>query len=67
MIGDKFKKDFNGWQAWVLSSNQEAMKSIRLKTSQRLLVFNGPLECKFHQYQMYLGTKRTDKISEENA
>jgi putative N6-adenine-specific DNA methylase len=67
MIGDKFKKDFNGWQAWVLSSNQEAMKSIRLKTSQRLLVFNGPLECKFHQYQMYLGTKRTDKVSEENA
>lgn len=61
MIGDKFKKDFNGWQAWVLSSNQEAMKSIRLKTSQRLLVYNGPLECKFHQYQMYLGTKRTDK------
>lgn len=67
MIGDKFKKDFNGWQAWVISSNQEAMKSIRLKTSQRLLVFNGPLECKFHQYQMYLGTKRTNKVSEENA
>ncbi len=58
MIGDKFKKDFSGWQAWVLSSNQEAMKSIRLKTSQRLLVFNGPLECKFHQYEMYQGTKR---------
>lgn len=58
MIGDKFKKDFSGWQAWVLSSNQEAMKSIRLKTSQRLLVYNGPLECKFHQYEMYQGTKR---------
>jgi putative N6-adenine-specific DNA methylase len=58
MIGDKFKKDFSGWQVWVLSSNQDAMKSIRLKTSQRLLVFNGPLECKFHQYEMYQGTKR---------
>lgn len=61
MMGDKFKKDFAGYDVWILSSNKEALKKVGLAASKRLVVWNSQLECKFHKFEMYRGTKRTDK------
>ena len=61
MIGDKLKNDFSGFDVWVFSSNKEAMKNIGLRTSKKLTLFNGPLECKFHKYEMYKGSKKNRK------
>jgi putative N6-adenine-specific DNA methylase len=55
-IGDALKKNFNGFEAWILSSNKEAIKNLGLRTSRRLLLFNGALECKFHNYKLYQGS-----------
>jgi len=60
MMGDKFKKDFTGYDVWILSSNKEALKKVGLATSKRLVVWNSQLECKFHKFEMYRGTRRTD-------
>jgi len=64
-LGDTFKNNFNGFDAWVFSANKEALKNIGLRTSRRLLLSNGSLECKFHNYQLYKGSKKakfkTDK------
>jgi putative N6-adenine-specific DNA methylase len=60
MMGDKFKKDFTGYDVWILSSNKEALKKVGLAASKRLVVWNSQLECKFHKFEMYRGTKRTD-------
>jgi putative N6-adenine-specific DNA methylase len=59
-IGDRFKKQWMGWDAWLISSNRAALKQVGLRTSKRLSLFNGPLECSFHKFEMYEGTKNTD-------
>ncbi len=61
MMGDKFKQSFTGYDVWLLSSNKEALKKVGLAASKRLVVWNSQLECKFHKFEMYRGTRRTDK------
>jgi len=58
MIGDALKQQFTGYDAWILSGNKEAIKNIGLKTSKRLHLNNGPIECKFHKYELYQGSKK---------
>jgi len=58
LMGDTLKKYFTGFDAWILSSNKDALKHLGLSTSKRLIVYNGPLECKFHKYEMYRGSKK---------
>lgn len=57
-IGDTFKKRFTGYNCWLITSNAEALKKVGLKTSRRIPVFNGQLECRFVKYEMYQGTKK---------
>ncbi len=58
-FGDKMKKDFAGYTAWVISSGTEALKAIELHVSKKHTLFNGALECKFQKYELYEGTKKT--------
>lgn len=58
MLGDIFKQKYSGYDAWVLSSNKEGLKKVGLAASKRLVVWNSQLECKFHKFEMYRGTKR---------
>jgi putative N6-adenine-specific DNA methylase len=64
MIGDKMKKDFKGYTAWIISSNIDALKKVGLAASKRLTLYNGALECKFHRYELYEGTRRVPKAKE---
>jgi len=57
-IGDTLKKNYQGMDAWILSSNKELMKQIGLRTSRRLTLYNGALECKYHNYKLYEGSKK---------
>lgn len=52
-IGDMMKKNWKGWEVWLISSNLDALKSIGLKTSRRIPLYNGALECKFMKFEMY--------------
>ncbi len=61
-IGDKFKKDFAGFEAWIISSNAEAVKHIGLRPSKKIPVYNGQLECRFNRYSLYQGSRKTDKM-----
>ena len=61
-IGDKLKKEFAGYEAWVLSANAEAMKHIGLRPSPKVILFNGQLECRFNRYSLYSGSKKESKI-----
>ncbi len=58
MIGARFKKAWEGCHAWIISSNMEALKHIGLRTSRKIVLFNGALECKFQKYEMYAGSRR---------
>ena len=60
-IGNKLKKDFMGFDVWLLSSNLEAIKHIGLRPSRKITLFNGALECKFLKFEMYEGSKKAKK------
>ena len=60
-IGDHLKKNYEGFDAWLISGNKEALKSIGLRTSRKMTLFNGSIECKFHKYELYRGSKKEKK------
>ena len=65
-IGDSLKQNFNGYEAWIISSNEKALKNIGLKASKKIKLFNGKLECKFQQYLMYQGSKKAKFQNQAN-
>jgi len=64
-IGNTLKHHYPNTLAWMITSNLEAIKFIGLKPSRRIKLFNGKLECKFLQFEMYEGSKKT-KNQENN-
>ena len=54
-VGDSLKKNFKGWQAWIISSDFTALKHVGLKPSKKYTVYNGPLECKFARFDVFEG------------
>lgn len=60
-IGDTFKTGYPNTLAWLISSDLEAVKKIGLRPSRKIKLFNGKLETRFLQYEMYEGTKKTHK------
>jgi len=57
-IGDSLKKNYAGYDAWIISSDLNAMKFIGLKPTRKIPVFNGPLECRFMKFSVYAGSKK---------
>jgi len=60
-IGDGLKHHYSGYHAWIISSHFDALKFIGLRPSRKISLFNGPLECKFVNFQLYEGSKKTSK------
>ena len=56
MIGEKFKHEFVGNDAWVLSYREECFEAIGLKPSLRTPLYNGSLECELRKYQIFDGS-----------
>ncbi|MBP8945096.1 MAG: RNA methyltransferase [Paludibacteraceae bacterium] len=65
-LGSILKHKFSGNTAWIISSNEEALKKIGLKPSKRFQLLNGPLECWFQQYELFAG-KRNEYLQKKNA
>ena len=57
-VGDHLKKHYQGFEAWIISSNMEALKNVGLRPSKKYTLFNGPLECKYQKYELYGGSKK---------
>jgi putative N6-adenine-specific DNA methylase len=60
-IGDKLKKDFQDFNAWIITSNPEAIKSVGLRPSRKIKIYNGSLECRYLKYELYGGSKKASK------
>jgi putative N6-adenine-specific DNA methylase len=52
-IGDTLKQNWKGWTAWVFTGNLPLSKRIGLKPSRRIVLFNGPIECRLLKYELY--------------
>jgi len=65
-IGTAFKHNFPGYTASIISSDVEAMKMIGLKPIKKRELYNGGLLCKFNTYDLYEGSKKEKKKSDES-
>lgn len=61
-LGDWFKHEMTGFECWVISSNEDALKQIALRPSRKMKLFNGSLECSFRNYSIYAGSKKGRKM-----
>ena len=57
-IGDTLKNQYPDTDAWLISSNPEAIKSVGLRPSRKIKVFNGGLEARLLHYAIYKGSKK---------
>lgn len=60
-ISDVLKNKYQGFEAWVLSSNMQALKHLRLKPSKKIILYNGSLECRFQRYELFKGSGRDNR------
>ena len=57
-IGSALKHQFTGATAWIISSNDAAMKCIGLKPSKKMRLLNGELDCQFNRYDLFAGKRK---------
>ncbi len=57
-IGDTLKTNYQGFNAFVFTGNLDAAKSIGLRASRRIPLYNGAIECRLLKYELYKGSRR---------
>lgn len=65
VIGDTFKNNYEGFNAFVLSGSAEALKKLGLKATSRIKLFNGPIECRLMRYELYKGSRKKKYLENE--
>lgn len=64
-IGDFMKKRLGGYFGYVFTGNLELGKRIGLKAKRRIEFYNSVIDCRLLEYELYSGTRRTDKAQQE--
>jgi len=57
-IGDTLKNNYQYSDVWIITANLEAIKSIGLRSTKKIKLFNANLESKLLNYKIYPGTKK---------
>ncbi len=57
-LGHALKRNFAGWDCWLLSADTRLPKLIGLKPMRKIPLFNGPLECRLYGFRMVAGSNR---------
>jgi putative N6-adenine-specific DNA methylase len=57
LIGDTFKKNYAGFDAWIISSEKEALKRVGLRAEQKTDLMNGGLEARLQKYVLFAGKR----------
>jgi putative N6-adenine-specific DNA methylase len=56
-MGDFLKKKCKGYTGYIFTGNLELAKKIGLKASRRIEFFNGKIDCRLLEYELYAGSK----------
>lgn len=54
-IGNNLKRNFSGWNAWIIGPDTEDFDNIGLKPSLKIPMLNGSLECSLREYVLFNG------------
>ena len=57
-IGDFFKKKGQGYRGYVFTGNLDLAKKVGLRTKRKIPFFNGPIECRLLEYDLYEGSMK---------
>lgn len=57
-IGDTLKQNYPNTDAWLITSNLDALKHVGLRPSRKIHLFNAKLEARLVKYEMYAGSKK---------
>jgi putative N6-adenine-specific DNA methylase len=60
-MGDFMKQKAKGYRGYIFTGNPDLAKKIGLKASRRIEFYNGKLDCRLLEYELYDGTRRTDQ------
>lgn len=64
-IGNSLKQHYTDTNAWFITSDfTTGLKSVGLRTSKKIKVYNGKLECRFVKYEMYEGSKKKLRVKD---
>ncbi len=62
-IGDFFKKKCQGYEGYLFTGNFDLAKRVGLRTKRRILFYNGPIECRLLEYDLYEGSRKGGNIN----
>ena len=57
-LATHWKKNYDGWTAWMLTPDLKLPGKMRLKESRRVPMWNGPIECRLFRFDMVKGSAR---------
>jgi 23S rRNA G2445 N2-methylase RlmL len=61
-MGDFMKQECKGYNGYIFTGNPDLAKKIGLKASRRIEFYNGKLDCRLLEYELYDGSKREEKV-----
>jgi putative N6-adenine-specific DNA methylase len=57
-IGDFFKKTGGGYRGYIFTGNLDLAKRVGLRTKRRIILYNGGIECRLLEYELYAGSRK---------
>jgi putative N6-adenine-specific DNA methylase len=57
-----WKRQYSGWQAWLLSPDMKLPGAMRLKESRRVPLWNGAIECRMFRFDMVTGSHQARPV-----
>ena len=57
-LGDFFKQSCGGYRAGLFTGNLKLAKRVGLHAHRRVVLMNGPIECRLLLYELYEGSRK---------
>ena len=61
-LGDRLKREFAGWRAYLFTADMRLPSLIRLSATRRTPLYNGALECRLFEFKMVSGRMRRSRL-----
>ncbi|MBY0244844.1 MAG: class I SAM-dependent RNA methyltransferase [Sphingobacteriaceae bacterium] len=65
-MGDFMKKECKGYFGYIFTGNPDLAKKIGLRADKKIEFYNGKLDCRLLEYELYDGSRRTDTRASED-
>lgn len=63
-MGDFMKQSCKGYNGYIFTGNPDLAKKIGLRASRRIEFYNGKLDCRLLEYELYDGSKREKPVAD---